>query len=120
MNDALVVTTAVYALGLGLWCLAGAVRRRPVGRNRLAAAVVLEAAALAQAIAAGVGMLLGHRPAELATHIAYLAASVAILPAALASGGDRGAPADPAVLGIAGIALAVVAMRARATWPAAA
>jgi hypothetical protein len=114
VSDALAVTTAAYALGLGAWCLAGALLGRPLGHGRLAAVVVLEAAAAGQALAAGAAVLLGHRPAELAAHAGYLIASVAVLPAALAAG-RRADGADPAVVGVAGVALSVIVMRARAT-----
>lgn len=102
MSDAPAVTTAAYALGPGLWCLAGVVRRRPLGGGRTAAVGVLQVAAIGQALAAGLAMLLGHRPADLATHIGHLLVSVAILPVAPAAGGGRTSRADPAVAGIAG------------------
>jgi hypothetical protein len=118
VTGALAVTTAAYALGLGLWCLAGALLRRPLGRGRLAAVAVLQAAALGHALAAGAAVLLGHRPAELATHLGYLIASVGVLPVALAAGRRADGP-DPAVVGIAGVALCVIVMRAQATGAAA-
>jgi hypothetical protein len=57
-----------------------------------------------------VALVAGDRAAEPATFFGYLAASVLILPATRA-----GTRWDAAVLGVAGIALAVICVRLRAT-----
>jgi len=75
----------VYTLGLGAACAVTAVRGRARGPLIGPALVLTEFCLLTQAALDLAGLAGGPRPAELATHIGYLAASVAVLPAAAAS-----------------------------------
>ena len=111
MSTALVVaaTTAAVALAV-LGGLSTALRRR-IGSAHLVLTGVLEALLVAQAVSAAVGIAGGHRPAELATFIAYLG-SVVLLPVA----GWLWARTEPTrwagtVLGVAALAVAVMLWR---------
>jgi hypothetical protein len=107
VSGALATTTALYALGLSAWALAAATLGRGPDRGQAGAAIVLEAALVAQAIAAVAAIARGHRPADLGVHLAYVAASVCILPAAVASGRSGGSRWDGLVLAVACLGLAV-------------
>jgi hypothetical protein len=116
VDTALVVAASVVAVVLAaLGGLSTALRRR-IGSAHLAVAGVLELLLVVQAVLAGVAVAGGHRPAELATFLAYLG-SVVLLPVA----GLLWARTEPTrwagtVLGVAALAVAVMLWRLLDLW----
>ena len=116
MIEPLAFATTVVC-GLGAFAvlaagLAGRYRHRPMLLALLAVEIVL----VVQAIADVTGLLGGHRPTEPGTHLAYLAASLLVLPAAGFWGArdeDRWAAA---VVVVALLALVVLTIRLQTTW----
>jgi hypothetical protein len=116
VSTPLVVAATVLAVALAvLGALSTALHRR-IGSAHLAAAGLLELLLLAQGVVAAVGVAGGHRPAELATFVAYLG-SVVLLPVA----GVLWARTEPTrwagtVLGVAALAVAVMLWRLLDLW----
>jgi hypothetical protein len=116
VSTPLVVAISVVAVGLAvLGALSTALRRR-IGTAHLAAAGLLELLLVVQGVLAAVAVVGGHRPAELATFLAYLG-SVVLLPVA----GLLWARSEPTrwagtVLGVAALAVAVMVWRLLALW----
>jgi hypothetical protein len=116
VSTALVVAASVVAVALAaLGGLSTALRRR-IGSAHLATAGLLELLLIVQAVVAAVAVGGGHRPAELATFVAYLG-SVVLLPVA----GLLWARTEPTrwagtVLGVAGLAVAVMLWRLLDLW----
>jgi hypothetical protein len=116
VSTPLVVAASVVAVALAaLGGLSTALRRR-IGSAHLATAGLLELLLVAQGVLAGVAVAGGHRPAELATFTAYLV-SVVLLPVA----GLLWARTEPTrwagtVLGVAGLAVAVMLWRLLDLW----
>ena len=79
MTTGLVVVATVVAGVLVVLGVLSTVLRRRIGLAHLVAAAVLEAVLVVQCVAAVVALAGGHRPAESATFVAYLA-SVVLLP----------------------------------------
>lgn len=121
MSAHLAATLALYGIGLAGYALVLAVSGRSRPPSLLLGMGLLEAGAVVQAVLDGVALLGGHRPAERATHLGYLAASVVLLPLVLSAT----APQEPrsrwdnAVAGVGCLGTAVVALRLRVTWASA-
>ncbi|MGW1008187.1 hypothetical protein [Streptomyces sp. NPDC002520] len=122
MRASLAITIVIYAFGLALWLAARTVRHgsgsadgpakgSQAGR---AALWVLQAGLVLQAVLDGVSLATGRRPADLATHLSYLVASVILLPLFMAVRRDRQS-APGFAEGVACAAAAVVALRLQAT-----
>jgi hypothetical protein len=116
VSTPLVVAISVVAVVLAaLGALSTALRRR-IGTAHLATTALLELLLVAQAVVATVALVGGHRPAELTTFLAYLV-SVVLLPVA----GLLWARTEPTrwagtVLGVAALAVAVMAWRLLDLW----
>ncbi len=120
MSAHLATTLALYALGLGGWAALTALGA-PRTPALLASLVLLEAGALVQAGLDLAGLAGGHHPAERATHLGYVAASVLLLPIVLSSASPERVFGrwDAAIACVGCLGMAVVALRLRATWAAA-
>jgi dolichyl-phosphate-mannose--protein O-mannosyl transferase len=110
-----VAASAVAVVLAALGGLSTALRRR-IGTAHLAGTGLLEALLVVQAVLAAADLAGGHRPAELATFLAYLV-SVVLLPVA----GLLWARSEPTrwagtVLGVAGLAVAVMLWRLLDLW----
>jgi hypothetical protein len=116
VSTPVVVAATVVALVLaGLGGLSTVLRRR-IGSAHLVAAGLLEALLVVQGVLAVVRVAGGHRPAELATFVAYLS-SVVLLPVA----GLLWARTEPTrwagtVLGVAAVAVTVMLWRLLDLW----
>jgi len=116
VSTPLVIAATVVALALAaLGGLSTALSRR-IGTAHLAAAGLLELLLIGQGLLAVVAVAGGHRPAELATFIAYLS-SVVLLPVA----GVLWARTEPTrwagtVVGVAALAVAVMLWRLLDLW----
>ena len=116
MSESLAVTIAAYSAAIALWACVNAVTRRGLTRGQIGAVAVVEFAALVQAALAVVGMIDGHDPTERGVLIAYLVASVAILPLVLPLATDDDSPWGGVTLALGLAAVAVVALRGFDVW----
>ena len=107
-------TTVVCAIG-GLVVLGAGVLRRYRWRRVLPVLATIEAALVVQAVADALGQFGGHRLAETSTHVAYLATSLAVLPAAATQARDDGRW-SAVLVAAALLVLAVVVVRMQTTW----
>ena len=118
METSVVVAATVVAVALAaLGGLSTALHRR-IGSAHLVAAGLLEALLVVQGVLAVVRVAGGHRPAELATFVAYLS-SVVLLPVA----GLLWARTEPTrwagtVLAVAGAVVGVMVWRLLQLWEA--
>jgi hypothetical protein len=116
MIEPLALATTVSCLVLGLVILIRAAVGRYRWRTIMPSLVVVQSAVVIQAVAVAVALVTGHRPGEPATHVAYLAASVLVLPVAAAqTARDDGGWAG-VLVAVAVLVLAVVVVRMQATW----
>jgi hypothetical protein len=114
--DALALTITLASLGGGAVIAVLAVTGRHRWSRLAPTLTLIEAPVAGQAVADLVGLARGHQPRELATHLAYLAVSVALLPVAAAQvRGDNGRWAA-ALMAVALVVLAVITVRLAATW----
>ena len=116
MSESLAHTVALYAAGLALVSLASALRGRGLGRTHAAAAVVLGAGAVLDALVAAAGVVAGGRPAEPVPFAGYMLLSILAVPVGwrYARSGARGW--DAATFALATGALCVICVRLGRTW----
>jgi hypothetical protein len=112
LASALIGAALLYA-GFGLVI---AVMGRVPGAVQVWSAAALELVVLAQLVIAIVLLLLGDRPAEFATFLAYLAVSVLILPVAVVWAAAERSRWSSAVLAVGALVLAVVVLRMQQVW----
>ena len=77
---------------------------------------ILELLLVVRAVAGIGSMLGGQRPAEMAPHIGYLAASVCVLPIAMQAVAEERDTWGSAVIGVAALAVTVIGVRLQMTW----
>lgn len=116
MSTSLVVAATVAGVAVALLGALSTLLRRRIGLAHLVGAGVLELLLVVQAVLAVVALAGGHRPAELATFLAYLG-SVVLLPVA----GVLWARSEPTrwagtVLGVAAAAVVVMLWRLLQLW----
>lgn len=116
MIETLAFATTVVCVAGGLAVLGTGLAGRYRRAKALPALAVVELALIVQAIADVTGLLTGDRPAELGTHLAYLATSLVLLPAATVWSADEQGRWAAVVIAVALLALAVVVIRAQTTW----
>lgn len=110
------VTVAAAALLVAAWSFVLAARNREPGKPLLAGLAVVELLVIAQLVVGIVLLVEGEKPGSLATYLAYLIISPVVLPVgALWSLAER-SRSSTAVLGIAGIAVAVMVLRLQQIW----
>jgi hypothetical protein len=80
MRESLALTTILYAAGLTVWLVVQAYRPSAKPVVSLAALGVLELALALLAAMDVLSLFQGRRPPDMAVHLAYLGASVALLP----------------------------------------
>jgi hypothetical protein len=116
VSSALVVAATVAAVVVVALGVLSTLLRRRIGSAHLAAAAVLQLVLVVQLVVAIVGLAGGHRPAELATFVAYLT-TVVLLPVA----GVLWARTEPTrwagtVLAVAAAAVGVMVWRLLQLW----
>jgi hypothetical protein len=117
--ESLAAATALAGVGLAVWSGFAAARGHFEWRRGLVLLAVLEAALLVDAVADVIGLARGHHLREPGTHLAYLIVSLLIGPIVAAQiFGDDGRW-SAGLSAVAGIAVAVVVVRAQTTWRAA-
>lgn len=115
MIDALAFTITVGCLCAAVVVLGLVAAGRYRWRRIVPALLLVQVAVLGQAVLDVIGLLAGRRPAETVTHLAYLATSLAVLPAATAAARDDDRWSG-VLTGVALVVLAVVVVRLTTTW----
>jgi hypothetical protein len=114
--DPLAFSTTLICIGIAAVVAVRLARRRYRWRAIVPALLLVQAMLVVLAILDVVGLAGGHRPAEPATHLAYLGASLTVLPAV----GSQAARDDGVWAGVlvvaATVALAVIIVRLQTTW----
>lgn len=117
MTQALSVFVLLYSAMLGLWALGSVVRRARPGPAHLGGMILLELMLLSRAILDGAALLSGRAVAEPSVHVAYLIASVGLMPLIFgvtrSPSGERSW--DGAIAVVCCIAVAVVTLRMAVT-----
>lgn len=116
MIDALAFAITVGCAGGALGVVVLLAGRRYRWRRIVPTLVALQVSLLVQAVLDVIGLLTGHRPAEPVTHIAYLLASLVVLPAAAAQANRDDGGWAAVLLAVALVALAVIVVRMTSTW----
>ena len=119
MSPVFSLTVIVYALGIAGVCALAAITGRPRPRAVTAGLVILETSVLVQAVLDGVDVLRGRHGGDMATHVGYLLASVAIIPLTVATVRFDPGRWGSAALAVGCIVLAVVSLRLHQTLGAA-
>ncbi|WP_326568667.1 hypothetical protein VSH64_44125 [Amycolatopsis rhabdoformis] len=116
MIEALAFATTVVCVAGGFAVLGTGLAGRYRRGRTLPALAIVELALIGQAVADVLGLFGGDRPAELGTHLAYLATSLVLLPAAAVWSAGEEARWSAVVIAVALLAVAVVVVRAQTTW----
>jgi hypothetical protein len=114
------LTLVVLALALAwaLWCaVSAAVRQAPTIRHRIGL-LVLEAAALVQALVLVVGLVVqgGRTTGAVVEIVGYLVATLVVLPIGAALAHGERTRYGSIVLAVAGVTLAVLSLRTGQVW----
>jgi hypothetical protein len=112
----LAVVIMVASLGVGVWCLAWAVRGRFLNQPQYSALLVLAAVVLAQTVFATIRLIAGQRPVELVTFIGYLVTTVLFLPAGLSLARMEPTRWGSVIAGVAAVTVAVLNLRLLQVW----
>jgi hypothetical protein len=114
--ESLAAATALAGLALAGWAGFVAIKGHFEWRRALILLTVLEIALVVDVIADVIGLARGHHPKEPATHLAYLIVSLVIGPIVAAQVFGDGGRWAAGLTAVAGIAIAVVVVRAQTTW----
>ncbi|SEG80374.1 hypothetical protein SAMN04489712_11370 [Thermomonospora echinospora] len=116
MTEPLATVIIVAALVIAGYGLLAALRDRPMDRLHLAGLTVVEALLLAQAVLGLVKVAGDEGPAETATFVGYLLGILLIPPAGAGWGLLERSRWGPAVIVVAGLAVAVMTVRMNQIW----
>jgi len=108
-----VVTLAGVAM---IWGLITAIANKPPGKAQLLFAAFLEIVVVVQSLIAAVYLLLGFRPAELATTIGYLIGIVILIPVAWLWANSERTRFSGVVLAVAALAVLGMTLRLLELW----
>jgi heme A synthase len=114
--DGLSVAIAIYAACVALLAAIGFALRRPRSPLLDKLVLVLEGALVVRAMLGVGAMVSGAHPYPGVTHVAYLLTSVGLLPVMVATLADDRSHWSTAVVGVACLALVVIAIRVEMTW----
>jgi hypothetical protein len=114
--DGLSVAIAIYAGCVALLAAIGFALRRPRSPLLDKLVLALEGALVVRAMLGVGAMVSGAHPYPGVTHVAYLLTSVGLLPVMVATLADDRSHWSTAVVGVACLALVVIAIRIEMTW----
>ncbi len=114
--DGLSVAIAIYAGCVALVAAIGFTLRRPRSPLLDKLVLVLEGALVIRAMLGVGAMVSGSHPYPGVTHVAYLLTSVGLLPVMVGTLADDRSHWSTAVVGVACLALVVIAIRVEMTW----
>lgn len=115
MSSSFSLAVVLYALGLAAVCAVIAVRGAARGPLLLPALAMVEIVVIIQAALDLTRLARGAHPAELATHVGYLIASIVIVPVAAGAIRLDEGPWGSAALAIGCLVVAVVSIRLHQT-----
>jgi hypothetical protein len=116
VSASLARTVALYAVAVALFCLGTAASGRGLQRPHAAAAVVLGAGAILDAVIALAAVAAGGRPREPVPFAGYLLLSTVLVPVSWANARGSRRGWDAATFGLATLALCVICVRLGRTW----
>lgn len=116
MVDGLAVALIIAALIVAVWCGITALRNKPTDDPHLYGIAVVEVLLLVQVTIVIVRLAHGDRPAEFATFLAYLILVPFVLPIGFVLSLIERTRWGSAILGIAGLTLAVLVIRLQDLW----
>jgi hypothetical protein len=112
----LAFSTTLGCVVVALVVAVSAVMQRWRWRSIAPTLLIIQLAIVVQAAADAISLASGHRVGELATHIAYLAASLVVLPAAATQTAHDDGRWAALLLVVALLVLAVIVVRMQTTW----
>jgi hypothetical membrane protein len=110
------VVVAVCALLVAAWSFLLSARDRPPQRALLGGIALVEVLLIGQLVIGIVLLIGGHRPGSMATYLAYLIGSLAVLPLGTVWALAERSRSSTAVLGIACVAVPVMVLRLHEVW----
>lgn len=116
MIEVLAVAVTVLSLGAAAAVIVQACRGRFRRDAFLPTVIVVQLALMVSAGADLVSLLRGHRPPELAVHLAYLVVSLLVVPLALIETRGNDGPWSAALLVIVLVVVAAMVVRMQTTW----
>ncbi|GAB3480178.1 hypothetical protein [Amycolatopsis cihanbeyliensis] len=112
----LATAVALCSLAVACWSFVSAARGRSPKDPLLIAIAVVEVLLLAQVVVSVVLLISGERPGGMATFIAYLVGSLAVLPVATLWALAERSRSSTVVLGIACVTVPVLILRMHEVW----
>src|SRR5690606_3115530 len=100
----------------GVWCVARGARGRFLNQTQYTGLLVLSAAVLVQSIVAGVRLVGGERPSDLATFVGYLLTTALLLPAGVSLARMEPTRWGSVIAGGAALVVAVLTLRCLQVW----
>ena len=116
MISGFAVAVGLAALLVAVWAFVLAARNRDPGKPLLIGLGVVELLVIAQLVVGVVLLIGGGRPGNMVTFLAYLISSLVIIPVAVLWSLAERSRSSTAVLGIAGVAIAVMVLRLHEIW----
>lgn len=116
MIDALAIAVTVGSASAAVTVLAMLVGGHYRWRRIAPTLLVLQFGVLVQALLDVIAMVAGHHPGEPVTHVAYLLASLVVLPAAAGQAGRDDGRWAAVLVSVTLLALAVIVIRMATTW----
>jgi hypothetical protein len=116
----MIASLAYIIVGLGLigtaWGLATAVIDKPPGAKQLIFAALVELVTVLQSVIAAAKLVLGFRPAELATTIGYLIVIVVLIPLAWFWANSERTRFSGVVMAVAALSVLGMTLRLLSLW----
>jgi len=110
------LAVGLAALVVAVWAFVLAALNRDPGRPVLVAFGVVEVLLVAQLVIGVVQLIEGGRPGNIATYLAYLIGALVIIPVGALWALAERSRSSTVILGIAGIAIAVMVLRLHEIW----
>jgi hypothetical protein len=118
MITGLTVVVIGIAVVTAIWGAVSTIIGKPPGNLLFYCALLAELGVLVQTVGGFISIARGHGPDELATSIAYLAAVVLLMPAAIWWAVSDRSRYSGLVMTVAGVAIAVMSFRLLELWGA--
>ncbi|HJQ47839.1 MAG TPA: hypothetical protein VJ870_16220 [Amycolatopsis sp.] len=110
------LAVGLAALLVAVWAFVLAARNRDPGKPLLVGLAVVELLVIAQLVVGVVLLIGGGKPGNMATYLAYLIGSLVIIPVGALWALAERSRSSTMVLGVAGVAVAVMVLRLNEIW----
>ena len=110
------LAVGLAALVVAVWAFVLAARNRDPGKPLLVGLAVVEVLIIAQLVIGVVLLIGGGRPGNIATYLAYLIGALVIIPVGTLWALAERSRSSTVILGIAGVAIAVMVLRLNEIW----